>query len=433
MAVMSKEKFLIKGLSGERELFGEIEVRGSKNAVLPVLAASFLFEDGLELENVPMIEDVFRMSELLEKLGMKVLIKEGNVSINPQNVGKTELDREISKKMRSSVFLAGPLLSRFGKVSFPHPGGCVIGERPINLFLRGFEKMGAEVVEKNGYYFLSSSTGKLTGAEIFFPVQSVGATETFLLAAVLAEGRTILKNVALEPEIESLVEFLNSAGAEISGLGTTTLEIEGGGLLKNGSLKYKAIPDRIETGCFLILGALSAKELTIKNCQPKHIEILIEILKDSGVLIEVGPDFLKVSENKNLKNFKSFNIKTHEYPGFPTDLQAPTTLFLTQAEGQSLVFETLFESRLNYISDLVKMGADITLWDAHRIMISGPTPLKGRELEGPDIRAGLAFVIAAITAHGESVINNVYYIDRGYERIEERLQKIGLKIKRTSL
>ncbi len=244
------------------------------------------------------------------------------------------------------------------------------------------------------------------------------------MAGVLAEGKTILKNVAMEPEIISLVEFLNSCGAQITGAGTPTIEINGGELLKSNGEEYVTVPDRIETGSFLVLGALCADNLKISNCHPQHVEILVEMLKDSGVEIEVGEDYLKILNNKNKENssFKSVNIKTHEYPGFPTDLQAPMTVYLTQATGESFIFETIFEGRLNYTDDLKKMGANIKMWDAHRATVHGPTPLKGKELDGPDIRTGFAFIIAGLVAKGESIINNVYYVDRGYENVEERLR-----------
>ena len=341
-----------------------------------------------------------------------------------------EVDEEAFKKMRASIIFSGPILARFGELTFPHPGGCVIGARPIDLFLEGFKKMGVKIEHRNQKYYLKTEEDKLKGANIFFKIPSVTATETFIMAGVLAEGKTILKNVAMEPEITSLIEWLNYCGAKIKGIGTPVLEIEGGGLLEAKNKIYETIPDRLEAGSFLILGALCASDLEICDCNPKHLEIIIEILKDSGVDLEVGENSIKVN-NKNKDNYKSFNVKTHEYPGFPTDLQSPMAVFLTQVKGESFIFETIFEGRLNYISDLVKMGADIKMWDAHRATIKGPALLKGRELEGPDIRSGFAFVIASLIAEKESIITNVYYIDRGYETIEKRLSKIGANIMRT--
>lgn len=338
---------------------------------------------------------------------------------------------EISKRFRASIVASGPMLARTGKVVFPHPGGCVIGARPIDLFLEGFKKMGA-VVEENERSYAVVASGGLKGAEIFFRNQSVGATETFMMAAILAKGKTILKNCAMEPEIQNLARFLSSCGAKIKGIGTTTMEIAGGAPLRARGKAYKTLPDRLETGSFLLLGALAARDLTIKNCEPEHVRSLIETLQYSGVTLEVNRNSIHVfGEKYKNGDLRAVNIKTHEYPGFPTDLQSPMTIYLTQVGGESVVFETIFEGRLSYIYELVRMGANITMWDANRVMIKGSTPLKGKWLESPDIRTGYAFVIAGIIAKGETVIHNVYYIDRGYANIEERLKSIGVNIVRT--
>lgn len=431
-----KQRFVIEGLAGKKTLNGELKVNGAKNAILPLLAATILLAEPVKFSNVPKIEDVDRMLELLKNLGAEFeWTDDGTLRINGNKVSGKILDHDNAKKMRASILLAGPLLARFGKVSFPHPGGCVIGERPIDLFIEGFKKMGASVSEKDGLYEISTSKG-LVGTEFFFRVSSVTGTETLLLAALGAKGRTVLKNAALEPEVVCLAEFLNSRGARISGIGTTEITIAGGYKLKeSASLAdqiFPVIPDRIEAGSFLILGALAAGNLKITNCQPAHLDSLIETLRFSGVTVEVGANWLAVKNNGRVANKtrRSVNIKTEKYPGFPTDLQAPMAVFLSQVSGESLIHETIFEGRLNYTADLGKMGADIKMWDAQRALVKGPIPLKGKELDGPDIRAGLAYILAAIIAEGESIINNVYFIDRGYERIEERLQKIGVKIKR---
>lgn len=428
-----KDKFIVKGLNGEKKLFGKIKVNGAKNAILPIMSSSVLFEDGFSLNNIPDIEDVKRMFELLEDLGAKIENKtKDGFFINSKSIKNSDLNRNISERLRASVILTGPILTRFGRVSFPIPGGCVIGSRPIDFFVEGFKKMGAKISFKNDRYFIEAKNGKLQGAEIFFRAPSVTATETFIMAGLLAKGTTILKNSALEPEIEDLINFLILCGAKIKGAGTSTIEIKGGSLLKAKGKKYRAIPDRLETGSFLILGALCADNLEITNCNPEHIEVLIDILKDAGVPIKVGKDNIKIENNGNIKNkeYKSIGIKTKEYPGFPTDLQAPMVIFLTQSSGETLVFETIFEGRLNYVEDIIRMGADIIILDPHRVIVRGPNSLRARELESPDIRAGLAFIIATIVAKGESTINNIYLIDRGYENIEERLKKIGVDIKR---
>ncbi len=431
---IKKEKFVIKGLAGKKTLSGSVEISGAKNVILPMMASSILFKDGFTASNVPDIEDVKRMGELLEQIGISVKQKGRNTySFKTKKQFNKELNKEISKRMRASILLTGPMLSRFGEVHFPHPGGCMIGKRPIDLFVNGFKKMGAEIKDENDGYKIYTKNRKLNGAEIFFNLQSHTATETFLMAGVLAKGKTILKNCAMEPEIKNLADFLITHGAKIKGAGTSTIEIIGGGLLKDKKIKYVTMPDRIETGSFLILGALSAKKLVIEKCNPDDLEVVINILRESGVNIETTKNEIIVENNNSKRIFNGVNIKTHEYPGFPTDLQAPMTIFLTQAEGESTMFETIFEGRLNYTENLVRMGAEILVWNPYKIEIKGPRKLEGKKLESPDIRAGLAFIIASIIAKGESEIDNVYYIDRGYENIEGKLSGIGVNIKRVEV
>ena len=429
-----KDKFIIEGLGGKKKLNGKIAVAGAKNAALPALSASILFRNGFCVSNIPNIKDIDSMNILLEKLGAIVKKQaEKKYHIVTDEIKSVALDIEISKKMRGSIILTGVLLARFGKVSFPHPGGCIIGARPIDAFLNSFQKMGAKVQNRNGKYVVSvGKNKKLKGAKIFFNKITVTGTETLMLAGILAKGRTVIENAALEPEIKHLADFLNSCGAKIRGAGTSTIEIIGGNLLSAGNRVYKIPPDRIEAGSFLILGALSADNLEITDCDPKHMRALINILKDSGVPIIEEKNKIIIKDNGKIKNkhLKCIDIKTHEYPGFPTDLQSLMAIYLTQISGESLLFETIFEGRLNYTDDLINMGANIIMIDTHRIMIKGPTQLKGRELIGNDLRAEFAFFIATIVAKGKSVINNVRYIDRGYERIEERLSGIGVNIQR---
>ena len=426
-----KEQFVIQGLAGIPKLSGTLSVRGAKNAALKACAASLLFKGEMAVANVPEIEDIKRAIELLENLGAEVTHPSPrSYAISFSKMPKTELSSDIASKLRSSVVFTGPLLARAGKVSFPHPGGCLIGARPIDLFLDGFKKMGARVREENGRYGIDAPEGKLRGAEIFFKTPSVTGTETLMMAAVLARGTTVLKNAAMEPEIAALADFLNLSGAKIHGAGTAEIIIKGTGLL-TAKKPFKTPPDRIEGGSFLILAALAARDVTITDCEPAHLEALIEHLRGAGVSIEVGKKTLRVkNDGKKQRALSARDVKTHEYPGFPTDLQAPLAVLLSQAEGNSLVFETIFEGRFRYVEALKKMGAKIEICDPHRIIVSGPVSLVGRTLESPDLRAGLAYIIAALVAEGESVIHNVYTIDRGYERIEERLQKIGADIKR---
>jgi len=423
------DKFIIDGLAGKKILKGEISVGGAKNAIM-ILATAVLFRDGFSVSNLPGISDVDLMIEILKKLGGQVKRSSPhNLELKTDKINQFKLDSDLLKKLRASIVFTGPVLARMGEVIFTYPGGCVIGKRPIDLFLAGFKKMGAEIKEEGETFVVKAPSGKLQGAEIFFKKQSVTATETFMMAATLAKGKTILKNCGMEPEIVSLGEFLNECGAKITGLGTPTITIEGGELLIGAGKKYTTIPDRIEAGSFLILGAIAGKDLKITNCEPRYLDSLINLLRDSGVNIEVGQDYLRV-KNSGKEKFMAIDIKTHEYPGFPTDLQQPVSIFLSQAEGESFVFETIFEGRLNYLEALGRMGVNAKILDTHRAIIYGKTSLVGKEIESPDLRAGLAYVLAGIVASGQSVVHNVKYIDRGYEKIENRLKSLGVKIKR---
>lgn len=419
--------FRIKGSGGKRTLSGSVDVAGAKNAALKIIAASVLFDDPLSIANLPEIEDVSRMLDLLESMGATVTRSPHRATINARRVGHT-MTPEISKRLRASIVLTGPLLARHGCAVFPHPGGCVIGARPIDAFEDAFRAMGASVSLKGKLYTVTASGGRLRGAEIFFKKQSVTGTETVMMAAVRAKGPTVIKNAAMEPEIVWLAEALNAAGAKISGAGTPTITIVPVKRLRANGKEVRVMPDRIEAGSFLILGALAARRLEVRGAIPEHLESLIEHLRASGVSVEVRGKHIVVLAPKG--KLRPVDIKTHEYPGFPTDLQAPMTVFLTQCAGESLVFETIFEGRLLYTDSLNQMGANIQLMDAHRALVRGKTPLRSRKLESPDLRAGLAFVIAAAIADGVSTIHNIYNIDRGYERIEERLRALGMEIER---
>jgi len=420
----------IKGLSGKAALTGTVEIVGAKNAALKAIASSILFRSPLTLENVPNIEDVARIEEIICEMGGMVTASGHRAIVDGSKVKSTTLTPEISKRLRAAIVLTGPILARHGVVRFPHPGGCVIGERPIDLFIEGYEKMGARVRKVGKFYEVVAKQGKLVGAELFFRTQSVTGTETFIMAAVLAKGTTTIKNSAMEPEIVWLADMLNACGARISGAGTPIITVIGGGLLDAGKKKFTIIPDRIEAGSFLILGALAAKKLTVTNVIPAHLDALTELLEYTGTKISKTKNSITVSANKKRGVLRAVDIRTHEYPGFPTDLQAPMIVYLTQVTGESLVFETIFEGRLNFTESLNRMGANISMMDPHRVLVRGTTKIKGAHLESPDLRAGLAFVIAAIIATGDSKIYNVYNIDRGYERIEERLRCIGAHIER---
>lgn len=424
------DSLVIKGFGGERKLHGTVKTTGAKNAALKAIAATVLFRDTVTLTNIPEIDDVARMFDLLKEMGAEVSrVRRGAYAVFVPRGFSTDLPLAISKRMRASVVATGPVLARYGKVSFPHPGGCLIGARPVDLFIEGFQKMGAKVTLKDNTYFVEAKGG-LRGAEFFLKNQSVTVTETFMMAGVLAKGTTVIKNAAMEPEIEDIANFLNKCGAKISGAGTPTVTIKGGNLLSGKGRPYKTMPDRIDVGSFLILGALSARELHITHCNPLHLEAPIEALRSAGVSIETKKTEIIVRAPSHLK---SVDIKTHEYPGFPTDLQAPMTVFLTQTEGESMVFETIFEGRLNFTEALVAMGAQVTMMDPHRVLVRGRSDLRARKLVSPDLRAGLAFVIAAVIAKGESVIHNVdTTIDRGYENVENRLRAIGVEVERVT-
>ena len=415
------EKFII---NGGKKLNGLIEVKGAKNAALKAFAAALLTTQPVILKNVPEVEDIKRMAELVKSLGVEVKhIRDGEYKIIAKKISTHLLNPEIAKKLRASVVLTAPLLVRTGKVKFPHPGGCVIGKRPIDVFIDGYIALGAKISYKNGLYGIS--TQKLKGSKFIFPNISVTGTEALIMTASMAEGETFLKNCACEPEVESLANFLNSQGAKITGAGTPNIRVRGVKRLRGGV--YETIPDRIEAGSLAILATATRSRIKITKCNPEHLDSLWSLLNKAGVKVKINKSSVEVLPASILK---SVNIKTREYPGFPTDLQAPLCVLLTQAEGQALVHETIYEGRLNWTEELKRMGASILSLDPHRIEIRGPTELKGREIESPDLRAGMAYIIAALCAKGHSTINNIYQIDRGYEKIEVRLQKIGADIKR---
>lgn len=425
-----KHSFRIEGLGGERTLVGDIPVHGAKNDALKILAASLLFRDVVHIGNVPDVTDVTALVDVLTDMGAHISRGKTQLSISAPEKANTTLDGARAKRLRASVALTGPALARYGSVSFPHPGGCIIGARPINLFIEAFQKMGAHCAADENHYHLTAPNGRLHGADIFLDIASVGVTETVMMAATLAEGTTTIRNAAMEPEIQNLASYLVLGGAHIDGVGTPTITIDGGEQLVARDKEYVIMPDRIETGSFAILAALAGKDVRITHCNPTHIAALLSLFQKAGVQYEATHDTLAIRAEQ--PQYHSVNIRTHEYPGFSTDLQAPMVVFLTQTSGEGTVFETLFEGRLRYTDDLVRMGADITMFDPHRVMVRGPQKLTGKELEAPDLRAGLAYVIAATVAKGVSLVHNAEYIDRGYAHVEERFRNIGLSINRSS-
>ena len=418
------EKFIIQG---KKKIQGEISVNGAKNFVLKALAATLLTEEEVIINNVPEIADVEVMLKLLMQMGVKIEKPEKRMlSITAENLDGTALDPEEARKVRTSVLFLGPILARQGKINLPHPGGDLIGKRPIDFFTEGLKKMGAKIIKTDSNYSLRVK-GRLHGAEIFFPKMSVTGTETLVMAATLAKGTTILKNAAMEPEIVHLCNCLIQMGAKIKGAGTPTIEIEGVKKLKGGMLEV--IPDRIETGTFIMMGVMNNAELLVKNCDPSHVEALWETLKKTGAQLEIGGNWVRTIPSK--KRLKAVSIQTHEYPGFATDLQPIYTLLMTKADGLSLIHEPIFEGRLFFTDLLNRMGANIIMCDPHRVAVKGPTELVGKEIESPDIRAGITLILAGMMARGESIINNAQIVDRGYEDIEKRLQALGADIQRS--
>lgn len=414
-------KFII---NGGNALKGEINVKGAKNAALKIIPAAILSKETITIKNLPDIEDVSLALELANDLGAEIKRSKNQVEINCENIRKTELLPQIANKFRASIMFVGPLLARFGEVKFPHPGGCVIGAsgRPIDIFLNSFACLGSEIIENENHYHIKAK--KLRGCEYFFPLISVTGTESFILTAVLAEGSTILKNCAMEPEIKALADYLNSQGAKISGAGTPNITIEGVKTINAGD--FEIIPDRIETGSFAIMAAAAKSEITISACNPEHILILLNIFKIIGIPFSAGNDYIKIMPAKDIK---PYSIKTKEYPGFPTDLQSPFTLLMTQAQGSSLIHETIYDRRLMFTDMLMQMGADIIMCDPHRVVVNGPTKLYGKKLISPDLRAGITLLIAALIAQGQTEIDNIYQINRGYENIDDRLRALGADIK----
>jgi UDP-N-acetylglucosamine 1-carboxyvinyltransferase len=416
-------KFIIKG---NKKLSGEINVLGAKNNAQIMMPASILSQEEMTLKNIPRIDGVEKSLELLKSLGAKIEDKGRTIKINTKNVNKTELDYKVADKFRTSVMFVGPLLARFKKVNFPHPGGCVIGadSRPIDLFLEGFKALGAEVKVGNNFYHIKAS--KLKGCDFFFTTATVTGTQSMIMTACLAKGTTVLRNCAMEPEVEALVKYLNKQGAKIKGTGSPTITIEGVKKLSGGICKI--IPDRIEAGSFALLAAASNSEIKINNCEPEHLLSLLAVFDKIGVNYERGNDYIFVKKSKKII---ARDLKTHEYPGFSTDLQSPYVVLMTQAQGSCLIQENIYDRRLIWTDMLSQMGANIVMCDPHRIVVNGPTKLQAKKLISPDIRAGIALVIAGLIAKGTTEIDNIYQLDRGYEKLDERLRSLGANIIRT--
>ncbi|MBQ7104726.1 MAG: UDP-N-acetylglucosamine 1-carboxyvinyltransferase [Bacilli bacterium] len=407
-------------ITGGKELSGTIRISGAKNSSVALIPAAILADDDVTICNVPEITDTDALSDILSYLGAEVRRASESIVINPETIENKEIPEEQAKKLRASYYFMGALLGKYKHVEMYFPGGCSIGQRPINLHLKGFEALGATVSNDGNKYIVDAK--ELKGANIYLDIASVGATINIMLAAVRAKGKTTIDNAAKEPEIVNVATFLNNMGAKISGAGTSEIIIEGVESLKG--CFHEVIPDRIEAGTYTIIGALVGNYLKIDNIIPEHIEALTSKLTEMGIELEIGSDYLIVNKSDS---YKSVNIKTLVYPGFPTDLQQPFSVLLTRAKGKSSITETIWENRFMHIPYLNKMGANITV-DGMKAEIMGPTKLTGCEVEATDLRAGAAMVAAALSAEGTTTITNINHILRGYENIVEKLTDVGAKI-----
>jgi UDP-N-acetylglucosamine 1-carboxyvinyltransferase len=419
------DKFRIKG---GRALRGRVSISGAKNSALPCMAAALLTPETVTLHNIPYVRDIITQRRLLEDIGATVLTPELRThKITAAHIELFEAPYELVKTMRASVLALGPLLARFGKAKVSLPGGCAIGTRPIDLHLSGFEKLGAQVrLEAGNVVARAPSDGRLIAADIEFGKVTVTGTENLMMASTLARGTTTLRNAAREPEIVDLAELLNKMGARVNGAGTDTIQIEGVPAL--GGAEHTIIPDRIETGTFIVAAAITNGQLEIKDCRPDHLQAVIAKLREVGVVIEeVNPTTLEVTCCP--EGLSAGNVTTEPHPRFPTDMQAQYMVLMTQARGRSEIVETVFENRFMHASELQRMGAQIHI-DGHTAVVEGVTPLTGARVIASDLRASASLVLAGLITSDETLIDRVYHIDRGYEKIEAKLRAVGANIER---
>ncbi len=418
------DKFVIRG---GNPLLGTIRVSGAKNSALPCMAAAILTEDEVTLENIPQVRDIETERRLLVSMGAEVELGYGRAQhrtkICCRTLSDPEAKYEIVKTMRASSLVLGPLVARCGMARVAMPGGCAIGGRPIDLHIKGLEKMGATITQEHGY--LEARAERLRGAHLVFDKITVTGTEDLLMAAVLAEGETLMENCAREPEVSDLASLLTAMGAKIHGAGTSTIRVQGVTSLHGA--RHRIYPDRIEAGTFLIAGAISSGDLIVSNCNPSHLGAVIAKLEEAGVRIDqLGPDSVRVRSEGHLR---AADISTEEYPGFPTDMQAQYMALATLSEGVSQVKENIFENRFMHVQELVRMGANIKV-DGNTATVRGPAKLSSAAVMCSDLRASASLVLAALVADGESILDRVYHMDRGYERIEEKLRSVGAQIRR---
>jgi UDP-N-acetylglucosamine 1-carboxyvinyltransferase len=416
------EKIRILG-GPDLQLKGKVRISGAKNAVLPAIAAGLLTGDEVRLGNVPRVKDVHTILTLVNELGGKCSLQENSVSVRVERITSDEASYELVRAMRASILVLGPLLARFGKAAVALPGGCAIGSRPVDLHIGGLQKLGAKISLEHGY--IQAQADRLRGAVIEFERKTVTGTENLLMAAALAEGETILKNCAVEPEVTDLAVLLNKMGARIEWRGDDTAHILGVQELHGAS--HDIIPDRIETGTFLVAGALTGGDVLLTGVEPGHVRTVIEKLRYSGAVIDPeGRRGLRVFGNRDIK---AQDITTSPYPGFPTDMQAQFITLMTQAEGTSIITETIFDRRFAHVNELVRLGASIEV-QGDKAIVKGVTPLSGAEVTATDLRASACLILAGLIASGETILSEIEHLDRGYERIEEKLCGLGASIER---
>ena len=417
------EKFIIEQCG---PLKGSVRIGGAKNAVLPILAGALLTEDTCVIRDVPNLSDVEAMGDLLVSLGATMGWRrdEGIINVSVDTLKQSDAEYDLVGKLRASFLIMGPLLARLGEVKVPLPGGCAIGTRPVDLHLKGMAALGAQIDQSHGY--MTASAKKLKGAKIYLDFPSVGATENIIMAAVLAEGQTILENCAIEPEIVDLANFLNSAGADIRGAGTDTIKINGVKYMKGTD--HTVIPDRIEAGTYMVAAAITRGDINITNVVTDHIKPVTAKLKEVNMAVEETPQGIRVFHTGE-KNVVSSDIKTMPYPGFPTDMQAPFMSLLVTAAGTSIITESIFENRFMQVGELKRMGADIKI-ESRSAVVEGVPRLTGAQVKATDLRAGAALVLAALQAEGSTEISDIYHIDRGYHDLDKQLNLLGASINR---
>lgn len=408
-------------IDGCKDISGTIKISGAKNSIVALIPASILTSGVCVITNVPDISDVRILIDIMEELGSIITFENEVLTIDNSNVQNKKIDEEYAGKLRASYYFMGSLIGKYHEAEIAYPGGCVIGSRPINYHIESFKKMGINVKNVADHYIMK--TDELKGNEFYFDFPSVGATINIMLAAILAKGKTVIYNAAKEPEIANVASFLNSMGAKVFGAGTSTIEIIGVEELHDGFVEV--IPDRIEAGTYIMIGALIGNNLKIENIVEKHLESLLYKLKEAGVKYEINDNSIILSKVEHLK---PVNIKTTVYPGFPTDLGQPMSTFLTQCEGESLFEETIYENRLRHVPHLNSMGANIQAFDKKAIII-GKTPLVGKKVKATDLRAGASMLVAGLIATGTTEIQNIEHLLRGYERIVEKLESVGVNIK----